>query len=385
MDKKRLFAALMSASMLCGITALAVEDNNAAAPADSNAPAADPAAAPGDVVQPEETMPERVLTWGKIKEITKEEDAVTAITIAREGKDDLVLNVGEQTIGLDSQNGQAIGLESLKEGDDIYAFHSPATTMSLPPQSAAEAIICNVPQDAACAMLHTVEKLEKTEEGGLSILTDNGSLYIRTPKQEEVDIQPYRTRNIVTLDDVKVGDRFFAWYGVVAESYPGQAFTEKLVLLPGEPAEVGNDNAADPAPQNNNTPLPAAAKTGIIVDGDMVLTEMPIEKNGVTMVPLRSVAEVLGYTVTWNQDEQSATISDNARQLTVYLGKDSFMSVPAPAVNAVGATAPVSLGCAPYAEDGRIWVPAKAFETMVGYTVTIDSTSVQITHEKAAD
>ena len=381
MDKKRLFAALMSASMLCGITALAAEDNAAPA-ADANAPAADPAAAPGDVAQPEETMPERVLTWGKIKEIRKEGETVAAITIAREGKDDLVLNVGEPTIGLDSQTGLPVGLESLKEGDSIYAFHSPATTMSLPPQSAAEAIISNVPQDAACAMLHTVEKLEKTEEGGLSILTDNGSLYIRTPKQDEVDIKPLLTKNIVTLDDVKVGDRFFAWYGVVAESYLAQAFTEKLVLIPGEETDAGNDEA-DPAAQN--TPAPAAATPGIVVDDDMVLTEVPVVKDGVTMVPLRSVAEALGCTVTWNQDEQSATISDSARQLTVYLGKDSFMSAPASETGLVGTPTPVSLGCAPYAEDGRIWVPAKAFETMVGYTVTVDGTSVQIAPQKAED
>lgn len=379
MDKKRLFAALMSASMLCGLTAFAAEDTN-------NTPAADPAAPQqGDTAQPEEALPARVLTWGTIKEIAKEENAVTSITIAREGKDDLVLNIGESTIGLDSQTGLPVGLEDLKEGDSIYAFHSPATTMSLPPQSAAEAIICNVPQDAACAMLHTVEKVEKTDEGGLSILTDNGSLYIRTPKQEEIDIRPLLTKNIVRLDDVKPGDRIFAWYGVVAESYPAQAFTEKLVLIPGDEADTSDEDTANPAPQDDKTPLPAAAKAGITVGDGKTLTEMPVQKNGVTMVPLRSVSEALGCTVTWNQAEQSATIKNDTRQMTVYLGEDSFMSVPAPETGLVGATAPVSFGCAPYAENGYIWVPAKAFEAMVGYTVTIDGESVQIAPEKAAD
>ena len=47
-----------------------------------------------------------------------------------------------------------------------------------------------------------------------------------------------------------MGTRFFAWYDVVLESYPAQAGTDKVVLLPQE-----DDTFA------------------VVVEGDMVLTE----------------------------------------------------------------------------------------------------------------
>ena len=69
---------------------------------------------------------------------------------------------------------------------------------------------------------------------------------------------------------------FFAWYDTILESYPAQASTDKVVLLPSE-----DDTFA------------------IVIEGDMVAGEGRMT-NGVAMVPLRLTAELCGFTVKWN-------------------------------------------------------------------------------------
>ena len=44
-------------------------------------------------------------------------------------------------------------------GESVYVFHSPISTRSLPPQSAAYAVVRNIPQDISCAQYHVVEEI----------------------------------------------------------------------------------------------------------------------------------------------------------------------------------------------------------------------------------
>ncbi|MGN1008827.1 MAG: copper amine oxidase N-terminal domain-containing protein, partial [Butyricicoccus sp.] len=225
----------------------------------------------------------------------------------------------------------------------------------------------NVPQDAGSAMLHTVEQVEEAKDGGIRILTDNGGLYITAGKDTE--ISPLYTKNIVQLEDVKEGDRIFAWYNIVLESYPGQTYTNKLVLIPGETE-----------PQTSE---PVNDSFQIVLDGDMVLSQEAVMKDGVAMVPLRAVAEALGCEVTWDRAERAATINDGTRTMTFTIGMDLYVSAAAPQTGLIGMTSPTELGAAPYLDaEGRTWVPAEAFEVMVGYEVSQTETAIEIIPQK---
>jgi len=103
-------------------------------------------------------------------------------------------------------------------------------------------------------------------------------------------------------------------------------------------------------------------------------------ENGNTMVPLRRVAETLGYKVSWDAKNQCAVIEDNDVRLPVTIGTDSYASV---SKNAIGMTAPKSYGAkAALMNDGYTFVPAKAFELMY-VSVTDKDGAVTITSEKA--
>lgn len=341
---KRLLAAVLGASLVCGASVPAL----AADTADTSIQAAPNEAA----------RVERVLTYGVIVSMDTDGGVPSQILIRCPAQDDteVILNLDASTILLDSGAGKPGDWGSLQAGTPIYVFHSPAMSRSLPPQTYAEAIVYNMPADAGCAMLHTVESVESTEKG-VRFLTDGGSLYISV--DENAAVSNLYTGETASLDGLQAGGRVFAWYDIVLESYPGQAYTAKLVLVPDE--------------------IPAGQETGeysICLEHDMVLPEKAVWENGVLMVPLRAVAETLGCTVTWDEAAQAATMTNDTRTMTVTIGEDVYVSEAAPETGLIGMTAPVALGCAPFVDaEYRTWIPAKAFEVMVGFTVEIDEES----------
>lgn len=66
------------------------------------------------------------------------------------------MNISSDTVWIDSGNRTASDPADLKEGESVYVFHSPISTRSLPPQSAAYAVVRNIPQDISCAQYHVV-------------------------------------------------------------------------------------------------------------------------------------------------------------------------------------------------------------------------------------
>lgn len=364
MNKKQMLAAAMSAAILCGTlpAALAEDPVNSDQQPATNAP---------------EQLPERVLAYVTITDLRTENNALAAITATDSEGSETVYNVGPNTLFVDSETGLPASRNDIAKGTQLYIYHSPAMTMSLPPQTYAEAVVVNTPQDVACAHLHTAEKITKSEDG-ITILTDRGSLFVSA--QNDTPISPWLTKNIVRLDDIQEGDRFFAWYDVVAQSYPAQASTSRIVLLP----PVQNEQPEQPADEGQaSKKVIPGSRLSIVVDGDMVLQQQAHSVDGTVMVPLRAVAEALNCKVSWDESTQTATINNGIRQMSFMLGEDSYVSVAAPETGLVGMTAPAKLGKAPYMDDNyRIWVAAEAFDIFQGYEVKISGDSVEIAPEK---
>ncbi len=82
------------------------------------------------------------------------------------------------------------------------------------------------------------------------------------------------------------------------------------------------------------------------------------------MVPLRAVAEKLGFDVVWNGDG-TVFLDDGTMHSTVTLGRDLYQ-VTTSKPGLVGMSAPFSLGMAPYAVDGVTCVPLGLFDALLG-------------------
>lgn len=174
-------------------------------------------------------LPDSVLYYGEIETISRSEHGkMTALHMSSDRYGEYIMLLSEDTVWIDSGSRTASDPSDLEEGERLYVFHSPVSTRSLPPQSAAFAVVRNVSQDASCARYHEVGAVEETD-GTLRIITDNGGLFLLADK--ETALSSYDGTALAGLGEIKAGTHIVAWYGPVALSYPGQAQASHIMIL----------------------------------------------------------------------------------------------------------------------------------------------------------
>lgn len=100
----------------------------------------------------------------------------------------------------------------------------------------------------------------------------------------------------------------------------------------------------------------------IIVNGTKI-NSYPIIINDCTLVPARDVCKNLGFTISWDSDEQTATINSKNMKSTVKIGQDLYT---AQSTIALGMTAPISLGSGPLLINDKLYIPAELFRILQG-------------------
>ena len=102
------------------------------------------------------------------------------------------------------------------------------------------------------------------------------------------------------------------------------------------------------------------------------------EIRGSVMVPLRALAEELGFTVTWSGEQ--IRVDTGKVHTDVTLGVDRYV-ITTSLEDMVGMSAPFSLGCPPYAVNGTTYVPLALFDALLGNqedAITGDSGTISI-------
>ena len=310
--------------------------------------------------EPDETP---VLYTGKITEILKDANgSVTGLQMESERNGSYVMNVSEETVWIDNKAYAAFNPSNLAVGENLYVYHSPISTRSMPPQSAAFAVVRGVLSDGDVATYHVVEGVETQEDGSIRITTDNGGLYLFAGK--ETKVAPYLSNGSTELENLQAGDRIMAWYSVVMLSYPGQAHPSAIMILPETAAE---------------TETPAeGAKLTIQLDGNV--TELTGRyESGVAMVPVAAVARAMGLETTYTREETGALVKVESDQFSVRIDiGQKLISGVTKIANALGATGPQDYGKAAYIEaPGTTWAPAQLF-SMLGKTVSLEGDVLSI-------
>lgn len=372
MKKKQILAMGLSAVLACSSVAFAADANAA----ETTAPATDNTAATETtttaVPQVKESF--RTGSMATVSKINMDGETVSSILVKTTDEQDIQLNLSADTMIVNNETGAAAALSDIKEGDKIYAYYSKAMTRSLPPQSACELILVGVGENTP-ASLHEVGTVSTNEEGMTEVLTADGSMIIRM--DDKTTYAPYKTKNIVTKADLTEGTRFLAWYDIVAMSYPGQAYTQKVVILPAATTEEtatetqATRETEQTAPETTELTIVAGGKT-LEVKGEM--------KDGVAVVPVRAAAEALGCTVSYEQKDgkEYVTVENDTRLMTLEIGTDNYVSTTK-IEDAVGMTAPAQYGVAPYIVDGTTYAAADLFKALVGFDVVTEAGTVTIT------
>ncbi len=188
------------------------EDPEAASPDGDAATAQDDISnvSPAETAQPGEEVDVQAPVHVQGEIVRVEGDSLT-VNRAPDSADfgELIIHAAsEQSVVIDAVTGLPAELSDRKEGESFEAYLGPAMTLSLPPQATAYAVIVNIPEDFKAPVFVIA--------ADAVLDTDNGKLLDAYGEQDylladDVEVQPYLTRNIVTLDDIREGSRCLAW------------------------------------------------------------------------------------------------------------------------------------------------------------------------------
>ena len=246
-----------------------------------------------------------MLLKGTIKDINDYHTGDGAKIVAIEDENELPSNI------IITKDTYVINMDKLAVGETLTVFYDAMKPMILiyPPQISADAAIVgeidlNVKVDLFNEELVSADnflKLNISED--TEIVSEDGSKF-----EEEL-----YNRKLVVL------------YGAATKSIPAQTNPTKIIVLDEEKPVILDE---------------------IAVNGKKLEAVKPIlNDGGVVMVPVRAVAEALGYEVGWNQEEQKVTVGE---LLSFRIGEDNYT---------MDDTSGIQLYAAPLLEEGTTYVP----------------------------
>ena len=216
-----------------------------------------------------------------------------------------------------------------------------------------QVVIVNISESMIPPQFGIVEAIDRNNEQ-VTVTVRGGSLLVTIPTDSYID--PFLTRNVATIHDVHVGSHLLMWYPMVSASYPGLATAQRTVIL-NRVQQTTNEAEYTPTPYSNGY-------SQYFEQRPLTTTPAPFNQiaygieyvviNGVTMVPLRTVAEAAGFKVTWNEANRTVSLSYPDRQIftTLAIGHKNFNNY--------------TLEAAPIISNDRTFVPASFFNILLG-------------------
>lgn len=110
-------------------------------------------------------------------------------------------------------------------------------------------------------------------------------------------------------------------------------------------------------------PAPTSSSYSVVIENKTLDLggETVYELNKHMMVPLRTVAEKLGFKVKWDGECQGISLDNGEVNTIVYIGQDNYYMASS---TAIGMSAPTALGVAPALKNGTTYVPADMFNIL---------------------
>ena len=201
---------------------------------------------------------------------------------------EIIVHLSEETFVVDAMSGLPMRPADIRDGETVYAWVGPAMMLSLPPQAAAQVVVANIPADFGAPMYHQAAAVEPQATSAapltqVELTAADGTVLTIT---DEAELMPWRTKNLIRLEDLVPGSRFLVWRDAAGA-------VSRVVVFPYayrgyvEWTESG-------AVALNGQPLAAGAR----------------RIGGRTYLPVRAVAEAAGYTVSWDR-AKGAVVTEN--------------------------------------------------------------------------
>ena len=253
------------------------------------------------------------------------------------------------------QNGQT--LAQLMDGRMLDVTYS-VSTSSMPPQSSPDGVVIlfetavPLPADLTAVSGLMQERFDllgtDTGSGVFSMLSQSGALNIHINPLIPITFEDgLSVRDSLadgqSLANLLDGRMLEVTYSAVAMSLPPQSTPTGIVVMYEKAVPLPETVTGDTVPLNGE----------VVVKGAILDAPAPfVTADNTVMVPLRAVAEALGFNVTWDGSNGSVRLGN---AITLFLGLDYYT---------VGRMAPLQLGTAPELVNGFTYVPLKFFSTV---------------------
>lgn len=309
---------------------------------------------PDENIQAPVMMPSYTVNTVTVTEVTDNSIATTINTEDAENLENTInYTIIDKTIVLGFAKGDVKSVKDIKKGDKITVYtdaYSPAPLI-MPPQYQADVIVV---EDAAATLSNIdVDTYIKGENEMLVNAANTLALNIGD-ETEIVD----REGNKVDAKDLDKKD-LAVIYGASTRSIPAQTTPNKVIVLGENEMALAQIEAAknEPAVTPAPTETPAAPEefdnmyVNSVSVGDKVITNIYRKDDNTLMLPLREIAETLGFTVTWDGDLKAVMLNDGMYSLKI--GENGYVK---------GKMVPMQLSAAPeIKEDDLTYVPFEYF------------------------
>lgn len=315
---------------------------------------------------PGQTYPEKVIVLGEAeteietksetdepaKPVVGESEYVKTEAEAIKAEDNIITVKGEdenteitvsENVAVLNSNGEIKTAADIKEGDNLYIY-------SKGEESAASLIVI-MDTDEDSIVFVDVDKYVNND--GTVV---NASNTLALNLDEESDIIDLNGEKVAYTD---VSDKYLAvFYGASTRSIPAQTVPNKVVVL----GEAEKEEA--PAVQNPEN------VTKVTVDGKEICEVKYDSENKTFMVPVRAIAETLGYKVDWEGGELRVTVGNEEVTVDFKIGVNEYSASEEEAKE---------LEKAPELINDTTFIPCSLFSDILGNTVTIEGDTLAIT------
>lgn len=267
--------------------------------------------------------------------------------------------ITEKTIVIGTAKGDVKSVKDIKKGDKITVYtdaYSPAPLI-LPPQYQADVIV--VEDEAEKTNNINVDTYMKDEAGMLVNFAN--TLALNIAEDTEIVDREGKKADVNDLDKKDLA----VVYNIETRSIPAQTNPVKVIVLgENEMALKALENVnteATPAPETTPEATPEVTDAPVdysnvkdISVGEKVITNI-YKENNTLMVPLREIAETLGFTVEW--DGATKSIMLNSGIYSLKIGENAY---------GVGKMMPQQLKAAPVIKDDDLtYVPVEYFTELL--------------------
>ena len=253
--------------------------------------------------------------------------------------EDFIVNTDENTVVIKA-DGTPTTIAEIEKDSILKVIASSAMTMSIPAQSYGYVVMVADPgtETPVFPEYVEVETISVDENDNKVIASADG--YFEVVPNAETIFEPYKTKNIVTVEDVKYGTEMLVYSDIATMSIPAVVNPTKVIILPEKAA----------------TDLES-----VIVNGEYVEVKVIKDETGYK-VPVRFIAEAMGLEVGWDGNLNKVTVGTEPMGVNFSIGTNEY--------NKARMT-PFTLSAEPVLIESRTYVPVDFFTEILEAKVKV--------------